>query len=67
MNINRVTLQHNKEFIMFIFYSMILSMCNLQKRLIPAAFRVLLQAMFTERLKTIGTAIKITGETTNNQ
>ena len=67
MNINRVTLQHNKEFIMFISYSMILSMCNLQKRFIRAAFRVLLQAMFTERLKTNGTAIKITAETTNNQ
>ena len=67
MNINRVTLQHNKEFIMFISYLMILSMRNLQKRLIRAAFRVLLQAMFTEQLKTNGTAIKITGETTNNQ
>ena len=26
-NINRVKLQHNKEFIMFIFYLMVLSMC----------------------------------------
>ena len=59
MNINRVTLQHNKEFITFIFYLMVLSMCNLQKRLIRAAFWVLLQAMFTERLKTNGTAIKL--------
>ena len=42
-------------------------MGNLQKRLIRAAFWVLLQAMFTERLKTKGTAIKITRETTNNQ
>ena len=67
MNVNRVKLEHNKEFIMFIFYSMVLSMCNLQKRLIGAAFRVLLQAMFTERLKTNGKAIKITRETTNNQ
>ena len=66
-NINRVTLQHNKEFIMFIFYLMILLTCNLQKRLIRSAFWVLLQAMFTERLKTNGTAIKITRETTNNQ
>ena len=56
MNINRV-----------IFYLMVLSMCNLQKRLIRAAFWVLLQAMFTERLKANGTAIKITRETTNNQ
>ena len=31
MNINRVTLQHNKEFIMVIFYLMVLSICNLQK------------------------------------
>ena len=68
MNIDRVTLQHNKEFIMVIFYLMGLSMCNLQKRLTRAAFSaVLLQAMFTERLKTNGTAIKITRETTNNQ
>ena len=67
MNINGVTLQHTKEFVMFIFYLMVLSMCNLQKHLIRAAFRVLLQAMFTERLKTNGTAIKITRETTNNQ
>ena len=52
---------------MFIFYSMVLSMCNLQKRLIGAAFRVPLQATFTERLKTNGKAIKITRETTNNQ
>ena len=29
MNINRGTLLHNKEFIMFIFYSVVLSMCNL--------------------------------------
>ena len=41
---------------------MFLSMCNLQKRLIRAAFWVLLQATFTERLKTNGTAIKIRRE-----
>ena len=35
-----VTLQHNKEFIMVIFYLMALSICNLQKRLIRAAFWV---------------------------
>ena len=45
----------------------VLSMSNLQEHLIHAAFRVLLQAMFTERLKTNGTAIKSTKETTNNQ
>ena len=49
------------------FYLMVLSMCNLQKRLIRAAFWVFLQAMFTERLKRNDTAIKITRETTNNQ
>ena len=52
---------------MFIFYLMVLSMCNLQKRLIFSAFWVLLQAMLTERLKTNGTAIKIIRETTKNQ
>ena len=41
---------------MFIFYLMVLSMCNLQKRFIRI-----------ERLKTNSTAIKITRETTNNQ
>ena len=46
---------------------MVLSMGDLQKRLIRPAFWVLLQAMFTERLKTNGTAIKITRDTTNNQ
>ena len=58
MNINRVMLQHNKGFIMFIFHF---------KMAQRAEFWVLLQAMFTERLKTIGTAIKITRETTNSQ
>ena len=42
-------------------------MCNLQKRLIRAAFWVLLQAMLHELLKTNGTAIKIAREATNNQ
>ena len=54
-------------FIFLNFYLMVLSMCNLQKRLIRAAFWVLLQVKFTERLKTNGTAIKITRQTTNNQ
>ena len=34
----RVKLQHNKEFIMFIFYLMVSSMCNLKKHLIRAVF-----------------------------
>ena len=43
-------------------------MCNLQKRLIRAAFRVLTPAGDVhERVKANGTAIKITRETTNNQ
>ena len=39
-NINRVTLQHNKKFVMFIFYLMVLSMYNLQKRLMRAAISI---------------------------
>ena len=56
-----------KKLLCLFSYLMVLSMCNRQKRLIRAAFWVLLQAIFTERLKTNGTAIKITRETTNNQ
>ena len=41
VNINRVTLQHNKEFTMFIFlFKGFITMCNLKKRLIRAAFLV---------------------------
>ena len=45
MSIDRLTLQHNKEFIINVYFSMVLSMCNLQKRLIRVAFWVLLKAM----------------------
>ena len=42
MSFNRVTLQHNNEFIILIFCylmaSVILTMCNVIKRLIRAAF-----------------------------
>ena len=42
MNFNRVTLQHNSEFLLFIiFYYLMVSvitMCNLIKRLIRATF-----------------------------
>ena len=40
MNFNRVTLQHNSEFITFFFYLMVsvITMCNLIKRLIRATF-----------------------------
>ena len=70
MNINRVTLQHIKEFIMliFLFFLFILSMYNLQTRLIREAVWVLVQAMLTlNDWKKNGTAIIITIETTNNQ
>ena len=47
VNIKRVTLQNDKEFIVFIFlFNGFITMCNLKKRLIRAAFWVLLQAMF---------------------
>ena len=60
MNMNRVTLQHNKGFIMLIFfYLMVLSMCNLQKRLIRAAFWVLLQAMFMNERKQTAQWLKL--------
>ena len=39
VNIKRVTVQHNKEFIVFIFlFNGFITMCNLKKRLIRAAF-----------------------------
>ena len=61
MSFNRVTLQHNNEFIILIFcYLMVsvITMCNLIKRL----------AMFmNDENKRHGQAIKIARETTNNQ
>ena len=45
--------------LLWLFNLMVLSMCNLQKRLIRATFWVLQQAMFTERLKTNGTETTI--------
>ena len=51
VNIKRVTLQH-KEFIVFIFlFNGFITMCNLKKRLIRAAFWVLLQALFMHEWK----------------
>ena len=42
VNINRVTLQQNKEFIMFIFlFDGFITMCNLKKRLIREVFWIL--------------------------
>ena len=49
MNFNRVTLQHNNEFIIIIFcYLMVsvITMCNLIKRLIRATFLSTPEAMF---------------------
>ena len=68
--INRVTLQYNMEFIMFFFFlcNGFITMCNLKKRLIRAAFWVLLQAMFVNEWKqTARTAITIARDSTNNQ
>ena len=56
MNINRVTLQHDKEYIMFIFYLMVLSMCNLQAFDTRGIFST--PAGDVHRLKTNGTAIQ---------
>ena len=70
MNFNRVTLQHNNEFIIIIFcYLMVsvITMCNLIKRLIRATFLSTPASDVHERLKPNGTAIKIARETTNNQ
>ena len=54
VNIKRVKFQHNKNFFLMAF----VTMCNLKKRLIRAAFWVLLQNVY-ERLKTNDKAIKI--------
>ena len=60
VNINRVTLQHNKEFIMLIFlFNGFITMCNLKKRLIRAAFWVLLQAMFMNDWKQTAQRLKL--------
>ena len=61
MNINRVPLEHNKQFIVyFVFNGFIrfITMCNLQKRLIRTAFRVLLQAMFMNECKQMAQRLK---------
>ena len=67
VNIKRVTLQHNKEFTLFIFlFNGFIMMCNLKKRLIRAAFWVLLQVMFMNDWKQTAKRLKLQ-ETTNNQ
>ena len=59
--INRVTLQYNMEFIMFFFFlcNGFITMCNLKKRLIRAAFWVLLQAMFMNDWKQTAQRLKL--------
>ena len=54
MNINRVTLQH-----VYFLFSGFITMCNLQKRLIRAAFWVLLQAMFMNDWKQTAQRLKL--------
>ena len=59
-NIIRVTLQHSKEFIMFIFlFNGFITMCNLKKRLIRAAFWVLLKLMFMSDWKHTAQRLKL--------
>ena len=68
LNINRVTLQHHKEFIVFIFlFNGFITMWNLKKRLIRAAFWVLLQAMFMNDWKETAKRLKLQERQTNNQ
>ena len=63
MNINRITLQHNKE-VIFLFSGFI-TMCNPQKRYVRP-FELTPASDVHERLKTNGTAIIIARETTDN-
>ena len=63
MNINRITLQHNKE-VIFLFSGFI-TMCNPQKRYVRR-FELTPASDVHERLKTNGTAIIIARETTDN-
>ena len=60
VDINRVTLQYNKELIMFFsLFNGFIMMCNLKKRLIRAAFWVLLQAMFMNDWKQTAQRLKL--------
>ena len=59
INIDRVTLQYNNEFIMLIFlFNGFLKMWNLEKRLIHATFWILLQAMFMKDWKQTAQRLK---------
>ena len=67
VNVKRITLQHNKEFIAFNFlFNGFITMCKLKTRLIRAAFWVLLQTMFMNDWKQTAKRLKLR-ETTNNQ
>ena len=59
VNIKRVTLQHDKEFIVFVIIYCLFTMCNLKKRLIRAAFWVLLQALFMNDWKQTAKRLKL--------
>ena len=60
VNINRVTLQHNEEFVMFIFlFNGFITMCNLEKRLIREAFWVLLRVVFMNEWKQTAQRLKL--------
>ena len=59
LNINRVTLQHNKNLLCFFVFNGFITMCNLKKRLIRAAFWVLLQAMFMNDWKQTAQRLKL--------
>ena len=74
MNFNRVTFQHNNEFIIIILcYLMVsvITMSNLIKRLIRATFfKVLMQAMFMNKtMKTNATdkRLKLQNSTNNHE
>ena len=71
MNFNRVTLQHNNEFIIVTFcYLMasVITMCNLIKRLIRATFLgTPASDVLNDENKRHGQPIKIAREITNNQ
>ena len=60
VNINRATLTHNKKFITFIFlFNGFITMCNLERRLIRAAFWILLNAMSMKDWKQTAQRLKL--------
>ena len=70
MNINRVTLQLIKEFIMFIFFIFFVYFIDVKSSNAfdtRGSLSTRASDVDTERLKKNGTAVKITIETTNNQ